>query len=139
MEQYTHTEGPWVLTDVSLTIESPDLEPDSLTSMLGITPTDARSPGPSRWRPADDTNGLWILKCSDRISGTLDEQIDYVLSAFEPKRQELQKLITSGFQAYLQIHGFVGNGATFQLSTSTLERLARLGIPLKVSQNTNER
>lgn len=139
METYTHLEGDWVLTDTALCIEKEDLDPDAVTAALGIRPSGTRKPGPSRWRPAGDTRGLWILECNERTSRDLGEQVAHVLSSIEPRKQELQKLITSGCHAYFRIRGFAGNGASCKLPSPVLARLAALGIQLKVSPNINER
>ncbi|MGW5445343.1 DUF4279 domain-containing protein [Streptomyces asiaticus] len=139
MEEYTHLEGAWVLTDAALCIEKDDLDPDSVTAVLGIQPSGIRKPGRTQWRPAGDANGLWILECNDRTTQDLHEQVEHVLAVMESKRQELHNLISSGCDAYFRIYGFVGNGATFKLSPSTLAQLASLDIDLRILPNVSQR
>ncbi|WP_432038590.1 DUF4279 domain-containing protein [Streptomyces cucumeris] len=139
MEAYTQSKGPWVLTDVSLIMEGPELEPEFVTSLLKIQPTGKRRPGPDRWRPDGDENGLWILRCNEHLSRDLLEQMKWVLSRIEPRAAELRNLMTSGYETRLRVYGFVGSGSTFQLPVDLISRIALLGVPLEVVTNTNER
>ncbi|MEU7135380.1 DUF4279 domain-containing protein [Streptomyces sp. NPDC046261] len=128
-----------MLTVASLTIEKPDLDPGTVTSALGIKPTCTRMPGPSRWRPADDTDGLWMLECDRRTAEDPVEQLSHVLSLVEPKSAELAALQTCGHRVSLEIRGYAGDGATLVIPHALLTRITHLNIPLKVIPNVNER
>ncbi|MEU1784129.1 DUF4279 domain-containing protein [Streptomyces abikoensis] len=131
--------GSWVLTTVSLTIEKPDLDPRAVSAALGIEPTSSRLPGPSRWRPADDTNGLWMLECDQRTAKGPAEQLAHLLSLVESKTGELGSLRATDHQVHLEIRGYAGDGATFVIPHTLLTRIMHLGIPLKVIPKINER
>ncbi|MFF4738695.1 DUF4279 domain-containing protein [Streptomyces sp. NPDC001262] len=139
MTDSAHVEGPWVQTSVSLVIEKSDLEPGAITEALGVEATTTRLPGPSRWRPADDTNGLWILECDQGIAKGMDDQLDHVLSRIETGSGALANLLHSGHQASVEIRGYAGDGAVLEISPALLARIMTLGISLKVIPNINER
>ncbi|WP_179082636.1 DUF4279 domain-containing protein [Streptomyces rectiverticillatus] len=139
MSDSVDVQGPWVLSSVSLTIEKPDLDPGTVTAVLGIEPTATRVPGPSRWRPAEDTNGLWMMECDQRTAKDPDEQLAHVLALTDPKSAELAALQQSGHEISLEVRGYAGDGAMFAIPHALLVRIAHLGIPLKVVPNINER
>ncbi|WP_431047639.1 DUF4279 domain-containing protein [Streptomyces sp. P1-3] len=124
---------------MSLVVESPNLDPDVVTERLAIEPTSKRMPGPSKWRSPEDVNGLWLLECDERTSRKLDEQVERILSAITAKGAELRALQADGCEVYLDVFGFVGNGATFQLPAEVVARMAEIGIPLRVAASTSER
>lgn len=139
MSDTAQSEGPWVLTTVSLTIEKPDLDPSTVSAALGIEPTSSRLPGPSRWRPADDTNGLWILEYDQRTARELSDQLDRLLSLIESKVAALGSLRATGYQVSIEIRGYAGDGAMLVIPYALLARISHLGIPLTVIPKINER
>ncbi|MFI1764460.1 DUF4279 domain-containing protein [Streptomyces sp. NPDC020800] len=129
----------WVLTDVSLAVKGCDLQPEEITSFLGIEPTGVRNPGPSRWARPGDVDGLWGISCNERVSRDFHEQMDTILSVVENKRTELVQLTGRGYEVAVEIYGFAGNDCTLALRPEELERIALLGFPLRVAANMNER
>ncbi|MCC2278573.1 DUF4279 domain-containing protein [Streptomyces sp. ET3-23] len=139
MTDFAHVEGPWVRASVSLVIEKAELDPGAITEALGIEATTTRLPGPSRWRPADDTNGLWILECDQGMAKGVDEQLHHVLSRIEPDSEALTNLLRSGHQVSVEIRGYAGDGAVLEIAPALLARIMALGISLEVIPNINER
>jgi hypothetical protein len=129
----------WVLTDVTLMISGGDLQPEEITSLLGIQPTGARNPGPSKWARPGDVDGLWSISCNEHVSRDFHEQMDNILSIMESKRTELAQLSERGYGATVEIYGFAGNDCTIALEPEELKRIAVLGFPLRVAANMNER
>ncbi|PAZ13963.1 hypothetical protein CLM62_21010 [Streptomyces sp. SA15] len=129
----------WVLTDVSLDIAGGDLQPEEITSFLGIEPTGVRNPGPSKWHRPGDVDGLWGITCNEHITRDFHEQLDNILSIVESKRTELTVLTERGYEVVVSIYGFAGNDCTLALQPEEVKRIALLGFPLRVAANMNER
>ncbi|MDF3302735.1 DUF4279 domain-containing protein [Streptomyces tropicalis] len=129
----------WVLTDVSLAIKGHDLQPEEITSFLGIEPTGVRNPGPSKWSRPGEIDGQWGINCDSNVSRDLHEQLGNILATAESKRTELVQLIERGYEVIVDIYGFSGNDCTLTLQPEEVKRIALLGLPLRVAANMNER
>ncbi|MFF8974416.1 DUF4279 domain-containing protein [Streptomyces sp. NPDC014995] len=129
----------WVLTDVSLVIKGRDLQPEEITSFLGIEPTGVRNPGPNKWSRPGEVDGEWGINCNSNVSRDFHEQLDNILSTVESKRTELAQLAEQGCEVIVDIYGFSGNDCTLTLRPVELKRIALLGFPLRVAANMNER
>ncbi|MEU9303069.1 DUF4279 domain-containing protein [Streptomyces sp. NPDC048269] len=129
----------WVLTDVSLVVRKADLDPGEVTERLGLQPTAVRAPGADRWGPPGETDGQWRLTSDERTARILPDQLREILSAAEGCEQELHALQREGCTVSLAVYGFAGHGARIFLPADTVSRLARLGFPLTVTPNLNDR
>ncbi|GHI08117.1 DUF4279 domain-containing protein [Streptomyces cellostaticus] len=129
----------WVLTDVSLVVKGRDLQPEEITSFLGIEPTGVRNPGPSKWDHPGKVDGEWGINCNENVSRDFHEQLGNILSTVESKRTELAQLVERGYEVIVDIYGFAGNDCSLTLQPEELKRIARLGFPLWVAANMNER
>ncbi|MEU1193260.1 DUF4279 domain-containing protein [Streptomyces sp. NPDC005859] len=129
----------WVLTDVTLMISGGDLQPEEMTSLLGIEPTGVRNPGPSKWARPGDVDGLWSISCDEHVSRDFHEQMNNILSTMESKRTELVQLAGRGYGVTVEVYGFAGNDCSLALQPEELKRIALLGFPLRVAANMNER
>ncbi|MGW3173095.1 DUF4279 domain-containing protein [Streptomyces sp. NPDC001153] len=130
----------WVLTQVSLDIKGRELQPEEVTSFLGIEPTGVRNPGPpGKWELPGTVEGMWGIDCNERTSRDFHEQLSHILSIMESKQPELAQLVEQGHEVILDIYGFAGNDCTLALRPEEIKRIALLGFPLRVAANMNER
>lgn len=129
----------WVLTDVSLAVKGLDLQPEEITSFLGVEPTGVRNPGPSKWDRPGRVHGEWGINCNSNSNRDFHEQLGGILSTAESKRTELAQLVERGYEVTVEIYGFSGNDCTLVLRPEEVERIALLGFPLRVAANMNER
>ncbi|MET9377077.1 DUF4279 domain-containing protein [Streptomyces sp. NPDC003035] len=135
-----HQQGAaWVLTDVSLVVRGPDLDPDEVSKKLNIEPTGTRPPGPSRWGPPGDVDGEWRLQCDERSTRVFPEQLDTILTAVEPHAEDVRGLLANGISVTLTIRGYVDNDSQIALTPEQMRRVARLGVPLALAPSTSER
>ncbi|MEW2081615.1 DUF4279 domain-containing protein [Streptomyces sp. NPDC005283] len=129
----------WVLTDVALIIKKSDLDPDVITARLGLKPSAVRLPGPDRWNPRGDTDGQWRLQCDERTTRIFSEQLDSILRAAEGCHRILASMRAEGFDVMLAIGGYADNDSQLSFSASEITRISRLGLPLTLIPNLNER
>jgi hypothetical protein len=135
-----HQQGAaWALTDVSLVVRGPDLDPDEVTKKLNIQPTGTRLPGPSRWGPPGDVDGEWRLQCDERSTRVFPEQLDTILTAVEPHADDVRELPANDLSVTLAIRGYVDNDSQIALTPEQMRRVARLGVPLTLAPSTSER
>ncbi|MFE3739443.1 DUF4279 domain-containing protein [Streptomyces sp. NPDC059134] len=120
-------------------IKKYDLDPDSVTEHLGLTPSAVRLPGVDRWNPTGDTDGQWRLQCDERTTRTFSEQLDIILRAAEGCVRVLEMLRAEGCETAIIISGFAGNDSQIIFSAEEMARMSRLQTPVKVIPNVNER
>ncbi|MER6200938.1 DUF4279 domain-containing protein [Streptomyces sp. NPDC001586] len=131
--------GAWVLTDVALVVEKGDLDPDAVTARLGLQPTAVRFPGVDRWGPPGDVAGRWRLTCDERTTRDLSGQLEHVLSAAEGCAVPLREMRAEGCDVRLAVYGFAGHGSHLLIPAPMISRVARLGLPLILTPNMNDR
>lgn len=129
----------WTLTDVTLVVRKSDLDPDAVTERLGLQPSSVRMPGIDRWDPKGETDGQWRYQCDERTTRVFSEQLDVVLRASERCARVLAALGAEGCNVALSIGGFADNDSQLSLSVHEMARISRLGIPLILIPNLNER
>jgi hypothetical protein len=109
-----------------------DLDPETITALLGVDPTDAcRKGDPVR---ASHT-GRWLLDC-ERTSDTPDSQIKLLMSDLTDELDVWQRLAAS-FSAEIKCHLFLKRwtrGTIF--STESLTLLTERGLRLHVEVYT---
>jgi Domain of unknown function (DUF4279) len=129
----------WTLTDVTLVVRKRDLDPDAVTERLGLRPSSVRIPGIDRWDPKGETDGQWRFQCDERTTRIFSEQLDVVLRASERCARVLATLSAEGCTILLAIGGFADNDSQISFSAHEMVRISRLGIPLILTPNLNER
>ncbi|MER7046044.1 DUF4279 domain-containing protein [Streptomyces jumonjinensis] len=123
---------------MALVIKGPDLYPDRVTERLCLQPTSSGPPGVDRWIPGD-TDGRWSLECDNRITRIFSEQLDHVLSAAESRTEALASLRSEGHTVMLTVWGYADHDSQLAFSASDIARIARLNIPLRLSQSLSDR
>jgi hypothetical protein len=120
-------------TTAAIRIFGDDLDPDDVTALLGVTPTEAYRKGePFSPRPGSGPRpkSSWHLRSEDASPGDLDRQIAELLS-----RTTDDPAIWLGINARHQADVFVGLfmgtvNDMFALEAETLAALARRGLTL---------
>ncbi|MQS39444.1 DUF4279 domain-containing protein [Streptomyces katsurahamanus] len=136
--EFRRTDATWTLPEVALIIKGADLVPDRITERLGLEPTSSRLPGANRWFPGD-TDGRWHFECDDRTTRIFSEQLDNVLSAVESRTEALASLRSEGYTVALTVWGYVDHDSQLAFSASDMARIARLNVPLSLSQSLSDR
>ncbi|WP_328860944.1 DUF4279 domain-containing protein [Streptomyces sp. NBC_00306] len=139
MNQQARPGESWTLTDVTLLIQKPDLDPEDVTRRLDIQPSAVRNPGVDRWGPPGETSGQWRLQCDERTTRTFSEQLHFILAAAEGRTSVLQSLNAEGCEISIVIGGYAANDSQLSLTAAELIRLARLDIPLTLTPSLSER
>ncbi|MFJ5221833.1 DUF4279 domain-containing protein [Streptomyces sp. NPDC088400] len=124
---------------MTLVVRKSDLDPDAITERLGLQPSAVRMPGIDRWNPQGETDGQWRFQCDERTTRNFSEQLDVVLRASETCAQVLAMLSAEGCNVSLSIGGFADNDSQISFSAHEMVRISRLGIPLILTPNLNER
>lgn len=110
-----------------------DLEPDTVTALLGIPPTQSGRKGdltPNRLR--NESTGIWVLVC-ERTTDSADQQIGLLLDVDLPQDISIWQSLSQCCSATMKVSLFIARwtrGAT--LSQTTLQKLADRGLNLQV-------
>jgi hypothetical protein len=122
-----------------------NLEPDSITAMLGVDPTSSCRKGepPSNGRTGPVPTGYWVLDC-ERTTNSADHQIQRLLREDLPHDMGIWGSLTKHFVAELKINLLPAKwarGATLSADTIQLlaERGLRLGLDVYVQRPTKLR
>lgn len=108
------------------------LEPESITALLGVQPTEScrkgnlRSSGkPSAWH-----TGYWLLDC-ERTTDTADNQIKLLLETDLPQELAIWHSLSANFIAEMKVHFSLARWARGTiLSATTLQLLSDRGLRL---------
>lgn len=136
---YTQTEYPWTAATATLRVRKDDLDPDAVTSRLGLRPTGSRVPGPDRWDPEGDEAGLWLLDVGSWPKQSLAEQLEKLSAIAEAHTDEFRALIAEGCEVTVIAFGFTGGIAHLEISPECVRRFGAVGIPLHLDPSTNTR
>jgi hypothetical protein len=110
------------------------LRPDQITATLSLLPTQSGVKGErlSSRHGAVRRTSFWLLRCPLSDSLPLTEHLEWLLDLFEPKI-DLINSIAEGSKIMLLCGFSSGNGqGGFTLDAKTLQRIARLGVPLSI-------
>ncbi len=132
-ELFNYSEQQWNSIEVSLTLSHINLDPDSVSDLLGLTPSRSARPGTAIM----SADGIWSLDF--RGQAPHDNPVAMAVSAIHDHLPKIKQLISFGVSAQLSIYGHVHDGSTLRLSTKEIASLADMSIPIVFVPNANER
>jgi hypothetical protein len=120
---------------VCLTIRSSDLQPEAVTTQLGLQPTRTWKAGEKRGstRVVERDSG-WILRTPARPALEFDDLVSEVLNEIEPRASELLELAKQpGMTVRLDCVGYVtATVPSIYFENGLLRRMGALGVDLDV-------
>jgi hypothetical protein len=132
--------------DAAFRIISDRLDPDQISSLLGIKPDHSHKKGePNNRRsksgkiivgPVHKT-GIWSIYSTLPETSSLEEHLTSLIGRLDPVGDKIKQLSTEGYRVdifcgYFFNHGVQGG---FDISPKTLERIGKMGISLAISTN----
>ncbi|WP_425472754.1 DUF4279 domain-containing protein [Streptomyces sedi] len=115
------------------------LDPDVVTTRLGLTPDGKEAPGPDPRDHGGDSAGLWLLDASPWPGKSLAEQLEALSEVVEAHADGLRELRESGCEVRVVAFGFVGSVAHLEVSTECVRRLGAQGVSLHLAPSSNSR
>jgi hypothetical protein len=111
-----------------------DLEPETVTGLMGVPPTDCGRQGAARsgGRSGVNRRGYWLLNC-ERTTDTADHQIKLLLNIDLPQELSIWRSLAASFKAELLVNLFPiqwQRDTTF--SVEVLQLLAERELRLQV-------
>lgn len=135
-EPWIQEQDSGVAVKAAFRVMGPDLEPEVVSQLLGLEPTEAHRRGDPRVgksgrRYSDFAEGLWGWRPDLAESEPLAEHLRALLDVMEPKAVRLQRLKEMGLRLdlFVGVFGSAGNFALI-LEQELLSRLGRLGADL---------
>lgn len=126
---------------VRLVLLFADLEPDDITSRIGIQPSRTWRSGELRHPKArllHEQNG-WVLSCMPvATSHSLDQHVMWLLDQIEPFVDRLGSLPGGVAKTVYCAINDEGRAAILQLSRGTVDRLARAGLAIEIDYYPGE-
>ena len=120
-------------THVMLGIYGHDLQPEEISIVLGCSATSGHRRGDTRGSGPPFTQGAWILKVEGKAPVEPDKLVQGLLSRVLIEPITWEQLVAK-YRIRLSFTLFVGAWTRgFELSPTTVERLARLGIVIGFS------
>ena len=117
-----------------LYIESERLDPDSVTNLLNINPTEQKNIGsPRHGGIRTYTKNIWIYEVEKDLPNKLERKLDLLLSKIDPISDIIVDLKTD---CYISINivsnSFGGYGSIngYHFNKNLIQKIARLGIEL---------
>jgi hypothetical protein len=113
-----------------------DLDPDSVTGLLGITPSEQGWPGDRRGRDGPIEYGYWGLSSEGHVmSEDLADHIEWLLNRLEPARSHLLDLLDGPHRSDIfcfweALPDSEGLSAGLRFSASLLRRISSFNIAL---------
>ena len=109
------------------------LDPDEISTRLGIQPSHAHKRGDQRGHKGTWPKGIWTLTSEDQVQSTdLQQHIEWLLDQLEPVQPTIDMLVT-GQHLEADVFCFwesaTGQGGPM-FSANFLERFARLHVDL---------
>ena len=118
---------------VSLRIFSPELDPESVTRLLNLTPNHSHRLGDhigGKSNRPTYKHGMWSISSALPPEASLEDQLNDLLALIESKLPEIRQLSASSTVDFsCGVMDVIG----FQLSPNTLARLTNFGVPFGVS------
>ena len=133
MQRYSYT--------IDIRIWHPFINPEEISRVLGIQPTNCSEAGKPRKTPKGNLlegtyrESYWNADPFSRgeYSSTDDlaeDSLEEVLQVLEPHKTFIQKLRSEGARIFVQVNSFSGRNYAFELSPELLGRYAALGVGL---------
>lgn len=120
--------------DVSFRIMGDELDPDWVSRVLKLKPTEAHRKGDARIAPAGRnyspfSEGLWCLNSKAKESAPLGEHLEGLLRELSPRKKDLSALRKKGFHQDIFIGVFSKDGnSEFAIPLEMLKRLQELEL-----------
>jgi hypothetical protein len=132
--------------DAAFRIIGDDLDPDYISSLLGITPDHSHRKGENNTRKTDSgkiilgpryKTGLWNINSSLDETSSLEEHLISILDRIENVGDKVAQLSVEGYRVDIFCGYFFYHGANggFDLSPEILGRMSKLRINLAISVN----
>jgi len=120
-----------------------DVEPDVVTRILGLEPTESVRVGdPAKYDNGSEYSshlGIWKLELEDaNLSETVEDQISRWVSLLEPKIEQLNQLKELGYSPYLDCIA-EPDSLSLCIAPCSLLKLGELNISLSVWLYENEK
>ncbi len=132
-ELFNYSEQQWNSIEVSLTLSHTDLDPDSVSDLLDLTPTRSAQPGTA----VMSADGIWAIDFHSH--GPHDNPVERAMSTIHDHLSKIEQLVNFGVSAQISIYGHVQDGSTLRLSENEIASLADISIPIVLVPNANER
>lgn len=125
--------------EVTFRFVGDNIEPEMITSKLGIPPSKAHIKNdivkkhPERTYPT----GYWGINSSKPTSSHLGEQLTELLDILESHSKEIKDLIITGLSASFYCGIFISEGdnlndTLIEFDTRMLQRIANMSVPLEI-------
>ena len=120
---------------VSYRLTGNDLDPDSITELVGLEPRTAYRKGELRTFPdgsfgAPHRFGMWSMSTEGLVARTedLDRHLVWLLDRLEPAGEQLRALVDGGYRADFFCGCFMGGwNSGWEVPAGILERIGQLG------------
>jgi hypothetical protein len=120
-----------------------DLDPDSVSAELRLSPSQCWRKGERTVRLADGTvrlreaahaDGGWkLFIAAEHSEGPLEEQLEFWISALQPRITALKRLRLTGFECVLDVFVTSSETASIVLSNRVQKEIAALGLDIRLS------
>ncbi|MEW6251096.1 MAG: DUF4279 domain-containing protein [Planctomycetota bacterium] len=120
-------------TRASFRLMGGSLDPQAVTRMLGIEPSNAHRRGdPGRGRRSPPyREGLWSLRAPLDQTAPLEEHLNWLLDRLEGKRSEIEEFVRNGCRTDFYVGYSIDSGQGGPgLAPSLLRRLGDFGVRL---------
>ncbi len=122
-------------THVSFRFIGPQVDPDEVTSCLGLDPTEAHKVGesdPKHPKGARST-GFWTIDSGAPVADPIEVHISRLLDQLEPRSEALAELRGMGYAGNLYCSYFMSQeSGRINLDSFTLSRIASLLLTLTI-------
>lgn len=124
---------------VTFRFTGPELDPDNVTSLLDIVPTEAHKKGEPLAKHPERTypTSYWGLQSDLSQIASLAEHLNYLLAILEPKAESIKALVSKGNSCDFHCSYFVTTPGNFdkgrlELSADILSRISAVGSNLTI-------
>jgi hypothetical protein len=132
--------------DAAFRIISDRLNPDQISSLLGIKPDHSHKKGEANNKRSNSgkiivgpkhKTGLWSFYSSLPETSSLEEHLTSLLDRLDSVGDKIKQLSTEGYRVDIFCGYFFNHGVQsgFDISSKTLERMGKIGINLAISTN----
>lgn len=122
-------------THVSFRFIGPQVDPDEVTSRLGLSPMEAHKAGePDPKHPTrTHSTGFWAIDSGVSTVDPIDVHISRLLDQLEPRAEALAELRDMGYTGNLYCSYFMfQESGRIQMGSPTLSRIASLNLTLTI-------
>ena len=113
-------------------IRGHDLDPDEVTQLLGVMPTDVARRGDRTKSGRELPCGSWHFESGDPGEDAV-KHIEAALKPFANRTDELHKLKSRGFDITVWVSHFMADDGGYELSADLMRLCSKLGTSLSIS------